>query len=197
MSRCSALVRKVLSRRLGEYYSQPSEMVVGRSTLPKDSKLLSSLLGEWHWKRVFQKIYDEREGHWLTPVELFAPHYSFVMGNFCAKYFDEQIKIRNNKNSNNNKNDNSNSNSKSKSKSKSNSQSFEIMEVGGGQGTNANLILSYLKENRPDLYSSLTYTLVDSSRSLHKTQIETFIDGPHAEKMRFVLKDLVDVAEGT
>jgi len=179
----STLIRSVLSRRLADYYGQPSDIVVGRSAeLTKDSKLLSSLLGEWHWRRVYKKIYEEREGQWLTPVELFQPHYSFVMGNFCAKFFDEQTKIHK-------------KNSRSKRSSNSNTQ-FEITEVGSGQGTNANLILSYLKENRPDLYSSLTYTLVDSSPSLHNTQVETFIDGPHSKKMRFELKDLVDVAEG-
>jgi len=159
----------VLGRRLAEYYGQPSDIVVGRSAeLTKNSKLLSSLLGEWHWKRVFKRIYKERAGHWLTPVELFQPHYSFVIGNFCAKYFDEQTKIYK---------------KNSRSKRNSNTQ-FEITEVGSGQGTNANLILSYLKENRPDLYSSLTYTLVDSSPTLYKKQVETFIDGPHSEKMK-------------
>jgi len=76
----STLIRSVLSRRLADYYGQPSDIVVGRSAeLTKDSKLLSSLLGEWHWRRVYKKIYEEREGQWLTTVELFQPHYSFAL----------------------------------------------------------------------------------------------------------------------
>jgi SAM-dependent MidA family methyltransferase len=75
---------------------------------------------------------------------------------------------------------------------------FEIVELGGGRGTNANWILSYLQENKPHVYSSLTsYTLVDSSPSLHETQMKRFAGGPHGTKVRFVLKDLVDVAQGT
>ena len=180
------LVRRYIGRRLAEYYAQPSHKVVGRSTeleaakAKGDSKLLSSLLGEWHWKRVFQRIYEDREGHWLTPVELFQPHYSYVLGDFCAQYYEQMTKIQNINNTN-----------------KKNTP-FEIVELGGGRGTNASWILSYLKENKPDVYSSLTsYTLVDSSPSLHKTQIERLLQGPHADKVRFELKDLVDVAEGT
>ena len=78
-----------------------------------------------------------------------------------------------------------------------NSVPFEIVELGGGRGTNAEWILSYLKEEKPDVYSSLTsYTLVDSSPSLHKAQMERFLESPHAEKVNFELKDLADVAQG-
>jgi hypothetical protein len=184
------LVRRFIGRRLAEYYAQPSHKVVGRSTELEaanvvkvggdsnsnaNSNLLSSLLGEWHWKRVFRRIYEDREGHWLTPVELFQPHYSYVLGDFCAQYYERMATTE-----------------------KTTTTPFEIVELGGGRGTNAKWILSYLKEHKPHVYSSLTsYTLVDSSPSLHKTQMERFLGGPHAEKVRFELKDLVDVAQGT
>ena len=185
------LVRRFIGKRLAEYYAQPSHKVVGRSNELEASRAnnnnnktnnLSSLLGEWHWKRFFRRIYDEREGHWLTPVELFQPHYSYILGDFCAQYYDRMAKSNSNKN-NNNEDDNS--------------VPFEIVELGGGRGTNAEWILSYLKEEKPDVYSSLTsYTLVDSSPSLHKAQMERFLESPHAEKVNFELKDLADVAQG-
>ena len=201
------LVRRYIGRRLAEYYAQPSHKVVGRSTELEaakargDSKLLSSLLGEWHWKRVFQRIYEEREGHWLTPVELFQPHYSYVLGNFCAQYYEQITKTQNdnsNNNSSNEDNTNTNTNINTNTNTPNINTPFEIVELGGGRGTNASWVLSYLKENKPDVYASLTsYTLVDSSPSLHKTQMERFLEGPHADKVRFELKDLMDVAEGT
>eukprot|EP00536_Pseudo-nitzschia_multiseries_P011797 jgi/Psemu1/244096/estExt_Genewise1.C_4210022 len=173
------LVRKYIGRKLAEYYAQPSHKVVGRSAELEVAKvnnhngqLLSSLMGEWHWKRVFQRIYEEREGHWLTPVELFQPHFSYVLGDFCAHTSHEAHG--------------------------STSKPFEIVELGGGRGTNADWILSYLQEFKPHVYSSLqSYTLVDSSPTLHETQKERFLRGPHADKVRFELKDLSDVAEGT
>ena len=194
------LVRRFIGRRLAAYYAQPSHKVVGRSTELEtvaakgiggnnsnansnindnaNSNLLSSLLGEWHWKRVFRRIYEEREGHWLTPVELFQPHYSYVLGDFCAQYYERMAT--------------------SKTTQETTTIPFEIIELGGGRGTNAKWILSYLKDHKPRVYASLTsYTLVDSSPSLHKTQMERFMGGPHAEKVRFELKDLVDVAQGT
>ena len=64
------LVRRYVGKRLAEYYAQPANRVVGTST-GVDNSNLSSLLGAWHWQRLFKKLYAEREGHWLTPVELF------------------------------------------------------------------------------------------------------------------------------
>jgi hypothetical protein len=158
------LVRKYVGRRLAEYYAQPADRVVGRSS-GVDHSNLSSLLGEWHWRRVFRKLYEEREGHWLTPVELFRPHYSHILADFCASTVDDSH------------------------------SPIEIVELGGGRGTNANLMLSYLQENKPDIYARLTYTLVDSSPSLHQLQREALAGGEHADKVRFELKDLMDVAE--
>lgn len=177
------LVRNYVGRQLAEYYAQPATDVVGRrgsidnkgSDDNDDTKSsttstnpLSSLWGEWHWKRVFLKLYDTRQGQWLTPVELFKPHYSHILGNFCteqAKLFDSD-------------------------------EAFEIVELGCGRGTNASLILSYLKEIKPAMYNKLrSYTLVDSSPPLHALQKDLLADGDHASKLRFELMDLVDVAE--
>jgi hypothetical protein len=168
------LVRRYVGKRLAEYYAQPADRVVGRSTT-EDSQNLSSLFGEWHWRRVFKRLYEEREGHWLTPVELFRPHYSHILADFCA---NTTTSVEENDERHNNSN-------------------IEIVELGGGRGTNASLILSYLQQNKPDVYDRLTYTMVDSSPSLLALQQDTLGSGEHADKVRFELKDLIDVAEGT
>jgi hypothetical protein len=157
------LVRRYVGKQLAVYYAQPANVVVGTSGVGNSN--LSSLMGEWHWKREFRKIYEEREGHWLTPVELFRPHYSHIVADFCASAtMDANAEI-------------------------------DIVELGGGRGTNASLILSYLRDEKPEVYSKLTYTLVDSSPSLHRMQREALANSDHAERVRFEHKDLMDVAE--
>ena len=190
-SKHNMLVRRFIGKRLADYYAQPSHKVVGRSTELESLPQFSSLLGEWHWKRFFQKAYDAREGHWLTPVELFQPHYSYVLGDFCARYYEQMAATSNIDNPDAATVDPTSSSSSS-------SIPFEIVELGGGRGTNAKWILSYLQERKPHVYSAIrSYTLVDSSPSLHKAQAERFLDGPHADIVRFELKDLADVAQGT
>lgn len=165
------LVRTYIARQLAEYYAQPAEAVVG-STKSNSFTSFSPLFGEWHWKRVFQNLYDTREGRWLTPVELFKPHYSRILANFCC----EQALLF--------------------SSNPSSLSPFEIVEIGCGRGTNANLILSYLHDTKPNVYEQLrSYTLVDSSPSLYQLQKELLADGFHSNKLTFELKDLVDVAE--
>jgi hypothetical protein len=145
------LVRDYVGRQLAEYYAQPAEYVVGcrgstinnssAATTSQPSNPLSSLWGEWHWKQVFQKLYDTREGHWLTPVELFKPHYSHIMANFCSQQATLLSSVP----------------------SKS-SDRLELVELGCGRGTNAGLILSYLKTTKPEIYEQVeSYTLIKCS----------------------------------
>lgn len=159
------LTRKFVSARLSEYYAQPADKVVGVSAaIPKDN--LSSHLGQWHWRRVLQNYYEEREGHWLTPVELFQPHFSNILGDFCCH----------------------------STTSRSGNEELEIIELGGGRGTNAKLILSYLQEHKPSIYENVIYTIVDSSPTLHRLQRSVFEDN-HSDKVKFQQVDLLDVAE--
>jgi Putative S-adenosyl-L-methionine-dependent methyltransferase len=162
------LVRRNIGRRLSEYYAQPANAVVGKS-IEAESARLSSLLGEWHWRRVLDRFYREREGHWLTPVELFQPHFSHILGDFCLAAVDASTEGKD--------------------------HSLEIFELGGGRGTNAKHIMSYLRDKRPEIYNSLTYTLVDSSPSLHRLQKDIFADSEHADRVGFLRLDLMDVAE--
>lgn len=159
------LVRRRVGDQLAAYYAQPANLVVGKSALVDDSKL-SSLLGTWHWQRTFQRMYDEREGHWLTPVELFRPHYSKILADFSVQAVNNGA-----------------------------GPNLEIVELGGGRGTNAMLILDHLKETNPEVYSNLSYTIIDSSPSLHELQQEIFQESEHADRVHFELKDLLDVAE--
>lgn len=75
-------------------------------------------------------------------------------------------------------------------------KSFEVVEMGGGRATNASIILSHLQDHHPDVYDRLdSYTLIDASPSLLELQEETMKAGQHYDKMKFELKDMIDVAE--
>lgn len=157
------LVRQYLGQRLASYYAQPSRKVVG--SISTDGISFSSLWGEWHWRREYRRLYQQQEGQWLTPVELFRPYFSNVLANFVYETCDTE-------------------------------EAVEIVELGGGRGTNANLVLSHLQQTRPEFYERIhSYTIIDSSPSLFELQQETLLNGHHAGKVRFSQKDLLDVAE--
>jgi hypothetical protein len=171
------LVRKFIGRRLAEYYAQPANAVVGSTSTTTTSSSSSSssvnlgrLLGEWHWRRVYKQLYLEQEGHWLTPVELFKPYYSNTLANFVAS-------------------------STSSSTSTASLGRIDVVELGGGRGTNAKLILDHLKEAHPLVYQRVNYIVMDSSPSLLGLQKETLLASIHADKVQFERKDMLDVAE--
>lgn len=77
-------------------------------------------------------------------------------------------------------------------------QSFEIVECGGGRGTNAVSILDYLHDFHFDAYEALQrYTIIDTSPTLHELQRKVLKErSKHADKVDLVNADLMDIAEG-
>ena len=133
---------------------------------PLESVPLRSLWGEWHWKRTFRNMYRSQKGQWLTPVELFKPFYSNIVASFIARSLENTT------------------------------GSAEIVELGGGRGTNAHQILNYLHDYEPDIYSRVSYRIFDSSPSLLDLQRESLLATIHAEKIELIEVDLLAVAEG-
>jgi hypothetical protein len=86
------LLRKYIHKRLNDYYRQPHNHVVG--SLPSKEPIeFKNLLNEWHWRRVFHKLYKEQQGQWLTPVELFRPYFSQIVANVIATEAMDKPKI--------------------------------------------------------------------------------------------------------
>jgi len=112
---------------------------------------------------------------WLTPVELFYPYYSNILGNFITESIN-----------NNNL------------QSKHEDNVFDIVELGGGRGTNAKAVLNHLNDSHPEMYDRLqSYTIYDTSPSLHELQRKVLIDdSSHADKVKLVNIDMMDIAEG-
>lgn len=158
------VVRREIGRRLSLYYAQSADRVIGSTPNPIS---MNNLWGEWHWKRVFQKLYNQQKGQWLTPVELFKPFYSNTMANFVARCFEEV-----------------------------DGGPLEVVEMGGGRGTNASLILSHLMATQPDIYERISYKILDSSPTLHQLQRKTLDATGHIDMVSWENVDLLDVAEG-
>ena len=175
------LLRKFISQRLSDYYAQPSSSVVG-SVAAKSSDPpinFSRLLGSWQWRRLYAKLYEKQEGQWLTPVELFRPHYS----NTLAEFVVEAVAA---------------GNSISENKSDDGGQELHVVELGGGRGTNAAHILSHLRDVHPSIYQNVKYTIFDASPTLHELQKQVVLqEHDHSDdKISFVLRNMTDVAEG-
>ena len=181
------LVRKQIHKLLSSYYNQPHNTVVG-STSYQSNEInpinFRSVLGEWHWRRIYQGLYRNQAGQWLTPVELFRPYYSRIIANFIAM---EMKKFSSN-------------------------NEYEIVELGGGRGTNCRCILDHLQNQHPGIYEKVkSYTIMDSSPTLLKLMRSVLIDkfsldcvveknelnGSHRHRDKVVLKevDMMDVAE--
>ena len=140
-----------------------------RSTCPSDrtdfptSPIARSLSPE--------QAYAAQQGMWLTPAELFAPHYSNVLADFVA---DDAAAGRD-------------------------GDGLEVVELGGGRATNAAALLDRLRDRHAAAYDGLRcYSLLDASPTLHALQGEVLrADGAaHADKVALVHVDMTDVAEG-
>lgn len=160
------LVRRLIHQRMASYYSQPAHSVIG--TIPRAINL-SSLWGEWHWKWVYGNLYKSQQGQWLTPVELFRPYYSNCVANFVLQSIPSDAEAV---------------------------DGMDIVELGGGRGTNAALVMDHIMKTQPQIYDKVQYTILDSSPPLVELQRQTLAASNHGDKTRVEHKDLLDVAEG-
>lgn len=166
------LLRNYIRNKLAAYYGQPSNSVIGYY----DGKSInfSRLWGEAHFRYLHRKLYKARKGQWMTPVELFKPYYSYCFADYVA--MDLRAKQLEHSNP-------------------SHLNKVEVIELGAGRGTNANLFLNRWQDRFPDIYEKVTYTVLDSSPTLHSYQQKVLQAGSHGHKVNLKLVDLMDVAE--
>lgn len=176
-------MRRYIHQRLREYYAQPASTVVGSLQLEQQqhshpaerTKIpFRTLWGEWHWHRVYGRLYRATAGQWLTPSELFAPHYSYCLANFIVQQHQRQQQTA----------------------AHEEPWGLDIVELGGGRGTNAVHILDHLRQAHPALYDRCTYTILDASPTLLPLQRDRLDPTVHADKFRGAYRDLLHVAEG-
>eukprot|EP00588_Corethron_pennatum_P016823 CAMPEP_0194310256 /NCGR_PEP_ID=MMETSP0171-20130528/7183_1 /TAXON_ID=218684 /ORGANISM="Corethron pennatum, Strain L29A3" /LENGTH=408 /DNA_ID=CAMNT_0039063781 /DNA_START=8 /DNA_END=1234 /DNA_ORIENTATION=- len=166
------ILRKYIQRRLSAYFSQPENAVIGTLPSPVDFR---SLWGEAHYRRVVASLRpyaadggdDEAAGRWLTPAELFRPHYGRIVGRYISDHFERTAAAT--------------------------GRPLRILEIGGGGGTLAASLLDYLAEERPGLYETATYTLMDGSATLLNLQRRTL--ERFGSKVFFFRADVGDVVD--
>mmetsp|Transcript_18168 Transcript_18168/g.52495 ORF Transcript_18168/g.52495 Transcript_18168/m.52495 type:complete len:461 (-) Transcript_18168:28-1410(-) len=176
------LLRRHIGRILSEYYAQPSHKVVGSTPRGRDINF-SSLFGEWHWKWIYRRAYRRQEGQWLTPVELFRPHYSRTVAEFVARSVRAHF---------------TGGDGTEGGTDVVVDRPVDVVVLGGGRGTNASLVLAHLREAHPDVYDAVQYTLIDSSPTLIDLQGEILRgeNSEHADKVTLLQRDAADIAEG-
>jgi len=180
MCQKGVLLRRYLCKRLSDYYSQPANAVVGSiesASFTRKTIDFSSLINEWHWKRTYKQVYQDQKGMWLTPVELFFPYYSNILANFVSISMSSTMKKMHNEEEG----------------------VFDVVELGGGRGTNAVALLDHLRAFHPKVYDRLqSYTIFDTSPTLHKLQKDILLaDGSsHSDRVKLVNVDMMDIVEG-
>jgi hypothetical protein len=126
----------------------------------------------------------------------FKPYYSNSLANFVATAAaTSKVIVPNEHEQPKQQQGDHTQNTSGTSTSSSSSDRIDVVELGGGRGTNAKLILDHLQKAHPLVYQRVNYIVMDSSPSLLELQKETLLGSVHADKVQFEEKDMLDVAE--
>eukprot|EP00475_Leptophrys_vorax_P028134 TRINITY_DN4052_c0_g1_i4.p1 TRINITY_DN4052_c0_g1~~TRINITY_DN4052_c0_g1_i4.p1 ORF type:complete len:324 (-),score=79.61 TRINITY_DN4052_c0_g1_i4:681-1652(-) len=107
---------------------------------------------EQGYRTAVSELYKSGAGTWTTPVELFHPHYSASIGRWGVR----------------------------QAVAKPEEHGLHFVEIGGGSGTCAVGVLSFLQEEHPEVYKNSSYTIVELSEELSKLQTAKFQNSGHA-----------------
>ena len=88
---------------------------------------------------------------WMTPVETFQPHYAEALARRMLQTHSARYP----------------------------GEPLQVLEVGGGNGTCAAGVLSYLRREAPETYASSKYMLVEVSERLAEVQRVARLAHPH------------------
>ena len=145
---------------------------------PVPSLDFGGLWGKWEYLEALDELYKAKPEAWMTPVEIFAPWYSRAL----ARYMLHEKRQREGGGGGG---------------GGAESRALDIIEVGGGSGTNALGILDYLQQHAPEEYGRVRYTIVEISRRLAKRQ-RARIQPRHAglgDRFRVVQGDMLRLGE--
>ena len=131
-------LHRALTDRAAGYFAQP-DAPVGRIRDPID---FPSLLGQEDYARALDARYARLSSQWLTPVEIFQPHYAravaaYILREHLASHPDRPLRV---------------------------------YELGGGTGTCASNFLAHVRDAAPDVYARMSYVSVEVSRTLADAQ---------------------------
>mmetsp|Transcript_2587 Transcript_2587/g.7719 ORF Transcript_2587/g.7719 Transcript_2587/m.7719 type:complete len:448 (-) Transcript_2587:112-1455(-) len=134
-------------------YFSANQSPVGLVDAPIDFRNL------WGKKAYDQATTDLRNRlqTWITPAELFSPTYGRGIANYILQ---QQARLP----------------------SKHAAAPFDIVEVGGGNGTLAADIMEFLREHSPKVYGMCSYTALDISKELSLRQQSRIAEAGHGEE---------------
>jgi hypothetical protein len=112
----------------------------------------------------------QSERSWLTPVEIFQPHYATAIARSVVERHRRLYPA----------------------------ERLQVLEVGGGNGTCAAGFLACLRDQFPDEWRSCHYTLVEISENLASTQLARLSEvGIPEDRFEVINEDVISWAERT
>ena len=129
-------IREALYNRTDGYFTQPSRNHVGVMSKPIP---FHTLLGQEDYARVLAGRYTQLASQWLTPVEIFRPHYANAIARYIlAQHAYAQL-------------------------DSDSERELRIYELGGGSGTCAANILAHIRDTDPRVFARTKYIGVEVS----------------------------------
>ena len=116
----------------------------------------NELGGVAEYRLMLKEMYEKRGVAWMTPCEIFAPWYSYAIADYVL---DER--------------------------GDKNTTPLNLVEFGGGNGTNMMHMLDYIKLRNPELYERTNAIMVDISPAMSERQRE-LIEPKHPNRIRYV-----------
>lgn len=140
------------------------------------------------------QAYDSKLSAWMTPVEIFSPHFSQALARYIASeaaaassehtthtsasrvgdaHQDKHNSWRHRRRNGGGGDGGGGGKGGGKGREKGQTeQGLILYEVGGGSGTNALNVLNWLRREEPALYERTEYTIVEISERLAELQRE-------------------------
>ena len=128
-------IREALYNRTDGYFTRSSNNPVGVMSKPIP---FHALLGQEDYARVLSGRYAQLASQWLTPVEIFRPHYANAIARYILAEWHACGQL-------------------------DSDSDLTIYELGGGTGTCAANILAHIRDADPRVYARTKYVGVEVS----------------------------------
>ena len=130
-------IREALYNRTDGYFTRSSNNPVGVMSKPIP---FHALLGQEDYARVLAGRYTQLASQWLTPVEIFRPHYANAIARYILAEWHACGQL-----------------------DSDSDRELRIYELGGGTGTCAANILAHIRDTDPRVYARTKYIGVEVS----------------------------------
>ena len=151
-------LREALYNRDDGYFANASSPPVGAMSRPIP---FQALLGQEDYARTLARRYDALASQWLTPVEIFKPHYARAVARYILRAHKAELDAS------------LDDDDERRRRRVGKTSPLRIYELGGGTGTCAAGILAHIRDDDPTVFASTEYVGVEISPTLAKMQRET------------------------